>query len=177
MNSAEVSARTNNGALASLAGLVAACASTFSCATAAPAPSSRAAENARGRETIVSYRPVGDAPSCARYTLQRDAAGLAFMERDPLGVETEFPVHWVDPDGDHFAVRDPRADEPGAPASAREGPAREVWIPADRSGPAYLFVYRFGLYELRDAGGVKRPVPLMPIEARAKLEPLRGTSP
>jgi hypothetical protein len=123
-------------------------------------------EGARALDTVVSYQPVGEVPSCARYALRRGAGGLSFVERSPLGVETDFPVHWVDPAGDHFAIWD-------APAAASEGFAREVWIPGDRRQPAYLFVYRAGLYELRESGGVKRPVPVIPIEARAKLEPLQ----
>jgi hypothetical protein len=156
--------------------LAATAALTLCCATVPPPPSGNG-DSARARAMIVSYRPVGDVPPCARYALHRGAGGLAFVERNALGVETQFPAHWVDAAGDHFAVWDLNMNEPGAPASVREAPAREVWIPADRRQPAYLFIYRFGLYELRDTGGVKRPVPLIPIEARAKLEPLQGPSP
>jgi hypothetical protein len=144
---------------------------TLCCATAPQHPSDRP------RATIVTYRPVGDAPLCGRYTLERDAFGLALVERNPLGFEIEFPAHWVDPAGDHFAVWDVDWGERGAPVPVRDGPAREVWIPADRRQPAYLFVYRAGLYELRDTGGARRPVPLIPIEARAKLEPLGVPAP
>lgn len=126
---------------------------------------------------MVSYRPVGDAQACSRYALHSGAHGLVFVERSPLGFELEFPAHWVDPDGDHFAIWDVDWGERGAPVSVQGGAAREVWIPADRKQPAYLFVYRADLYELRDTGGVKHPVPLIPIEARAKLEPLPEPSP
>jgi hypothetical protein len=132
---------------------------------------------ARARTTLVSYRPVGDAPPCARYALQRGTRGLVLVEQSPVGFETEFPAHWVDAAGDHFAVWDVDTNERGAPVTVRDGPAREVWIPADRGQPAYLFVYRFGLYEVRRAGGVERPVPVIPVEARAKLEPLEARSP
>jgi hypothetical protein len=156
--------------------LAATAALTLGCATVPQLPSGTA-DGARARATIVSYRPVGDVPPCARYALHRGASGLAFVERSPLGFEIEYPAHWVDPAGDHFAVWDLGSDKRGAPVSVRGGLAQEVWIPADRKQPAYLFIYRADLYELRDTGGVKHPVPLIPIEARAKLEPLQGPSP
>jgi hypothetical protein len=159
-----------------LPALAATAALTVSCATV-PQPPSVTGERARARATIVSYRPVGDVPDCARYTLHRGASGLAFVERSPLGFEIDFPAHWVDPAGDHFAVWDVGSDKRGAPVSVRGGPATEVWIPADRGQPAYLFVYRADLYELRDTGGVRHPVPLIPVEARAMLEPLPVPSP
>ena len=108
--------------------------------------------------------PVADLPSCTRYALRRGAGGLVLVERSPLGLETALPAHWVDSAGDHFAVWD-------------NGSAREVWIPADRGQSAYLFVYRADLYQLRDTSGVKHPVPLIPVEARAKLGPLQVTPP
>ena len=125
----------------------------------------------------MSYRPVGDVPPCARYALHGGANGLAFVERSPLGFEIEYPAHWVDPVGDHFAVWEVDWGERGAPVAVSDGPAKEVFIPADRGQPAYLFVYRADLYELRDTGGGKHPVPLIPIEARAKLDPQKEPSP
>jgi hypothetical protein len=165
-----------NGVFGARACLGATAVLTLCCATGPQLPSGTG-ESARARVTIVSYRTVGDVPPCARYALHRGAGGLAFVERSPLGFETEFPAHWIDPAGDHFAVWDVDVGERGAPVSVRDGPAKEVWIPADRKQPAYLFVYRAGLYEVRDTGGVKHPVPLIPVEARAKLEPLRVASP
>jgi hypothetical protein len=120
---------------------------------------------------------VGDVPECGRYALHRVGDRLVFVERNPLGFETDFPAHWVDPAGDHFAVWDVGSDKRGAPVSVPGGAAKEVLVPADRKQPAYLFVYRADLYELRDIGGVKHPVPLIPVEARAKLDPLQVPSP
>jgi hypothetical protein len=145
------------------------------CATAGQPP----AGGGRSRATVVAYRPVGAgaAPLCGHYALDRTGEGLAFVERSPLGSESAFPAHWIDATGDHFAVWDVVWNERGAPVPLRNGPAEEVWVPADRAQPAYLFVYRAGLYEVREVGGLKRPVPLIPIEARLKLEPQRGASP
>jgi hypothetical protein len=142
---------------------------TLSCATAQPLPSDRGEKD---WASVVTYEPVGDLPPCTRYLLGRRPAGLAFVERNLLGFEIEFPAHWVDSTGDHFAAWDVAWGEHGAPVSVRNGPAKEVWIPADRRQPAYLFAYRAGVYELRDISGVKRPVPTIPVEARAKLEPV-----
>jgi hypothetical protein len=121
---------------------------------------------------VVSYRPVWEGPACAHYALTRAAGRLAFLERSPLGLELELPAHWVDAAGDHFAVWNVVWNR-GAPATIRDGQAEEVWVPVDRTQPAYLFVYRAGLYEVREVAGVKRPVPLIPVEARRELEPQR----
>jgi len=163
-------------AVGARASLAATAALTLCCATAPQLPSGTA-DGARARTAIVSYRPVGDVPDCARYTLHRGANALAFVERSPLGFEIEFRAHWVDSAGDHFAVWNLGSDRRGAPISIPGGPAKEVLIPADRKQPGFLFVYRADLYELRDTGGVRHPVPLIPVEARAKLEPLRVPPP
>jgi hypothetical protein len=76
----------------------------------------------------VSYRTVGDAYICARYALHKGGSGLVFVERSPLGFEIEYPAHWVDPAGDHFAVWDLDWGERGPPVSVQDGPAKEVWI-------------------------------------------------
>jgi hypothetical protein len=114
-----------------------------------------------------AYAGEGDAnPHVADHLLVNTTKGLAFLERDPDGTGIMLDTHWTDALGDHFAVWRP------------EGQAVEVFVPTDRTLPAFRFDYPHGYYELAGKVGVpKRPVPTVLVAAGTKLTPISAGSP
>ena len=122
-------------------------------------------------QVIVVYAADGEVAPGVRYSLVREGARLAFFEQTGEGAGTVLESHWMDAAGDHFAIWATPLDP---------GEAVEVLVPLDRTEPAYRFVYPPGLYDVRNANGVERPVPKLLIEASTQLRPVepgRGAAP
>ena len=111
------------------------------------------------KKVIVSYRAEGTVPQGVKYLLVDTGTGEAIFERSPDGSGALFQTHWRDEKGNHFA---------GWVAKSH---GYEFIVPIDRKKEAKKFVYPKYTYEVKEIGGIWRPVPSAPIEPVARLIP------
>jgi hypothetical protein len=110
-------------------------------------------------KVLVSYRTEGTAPAGVKYLLVRTETGEAIFEKSPDGSGALMQTYWRDDKGDHYAGWVVR----------RHG--YEFVVPLDRTKEASRYVYPGGTYELKQIGGVWRPVPVVPIGPVTRLIP------
>jgi hypothetical protein len=113
------------------------------------------------KKVLVTYTAEGTVPQGVEYMLVETEKGPAVFERSGDGSGALFLTRWQDNEGDHFA---------GWVATSH---GYEFVIPTDRTKKGKKYVYPKGMYEVKDIGGVERPVPVVKIDPVATLIPKR----
>jgi hypothetical protein len=111
------------------------------------------------QKVLITYKAEGAVPQGVEYMLIETEKGQAIFERSPDGSGALFLTRWQDEKGDHFA---------GWVATSH---GYEFVIPKDRTGKGEKYVYPAGYYQIKEIGGIQRPVPVVKIDPAAVLVP------